>query len=128
VCREALEAELAGRARFWVTPETLDARIQQALRSPVPLHAAGPAGDVLEKVRVAAPRMSIFSELEASDVGEKREDRAAVLRAELESLVRLRGMDPEDVDAGDSVEDLEAALAQFKPAREAYVPKWAGRR
>ena len=42
--------------------------------------------------------------------------------------MRLRGLDPEDVDAGETVEDLEAALAQFRPKREAYVPKWAGRR
>jgi len=127
-CREALEAELAERARFWVTVETLDARIELALRNPVPLHAPGPAGVTLDKVRVAAPRMSIFAELEASDAGLPREDRAAALRADLESQVRLRGLDPEDVDAGETVEDLEAALAQFRPKREAYVPKWAGRR
>jgi len=79
-CREDFLAELARRAQSWITEDTLDARIAHALAHPEPLRSAR---ERLAPLRIAAPRMAIVDELDASDVAKPRADRRALLRAEV---------------------------------------------
>jgi len=122
-CREDFLAELARRAQSWITEDTLDARIAHALAHPEPLRSAR---ERLAPLRIAAPRMAIVDELDASDVAKPRADRRALLRAELERKARLAAMDLSKINLTGTEAELSRQLAKLFPEkRTPVVPSWA---